>query len=103
MTAATVRAAKTTIRLAVVDDHPLFVHGLELLLPAMTGGRRLVGMTGDAVGFLPQSSEPEELLPPLLAILDGCAVLPAPLLRRLRVSNRTEPAAPAGHAGLLAD
>ena len=36
-----------------------------------------------AEGFLPKTSEPEELLPPLLAILDGWAVLPAELLRAM--------------------
>jgi two-component system nitrate/nitrite response regulator NarL len=134
------------IRLVVVDDHPLFVRGLELLLPASTDGRaRVVDSTGDASaaaslvgrthpdlalvdlhmpppggiraiaairrttprvrvvamsggddpapalealragaeGFLPKSSEPEELLPPMLAVLDGWAVLPGPLLRGL--------------------
>jgi DNA-binding NarL/FixJ family response regulator len=208
-----------TLRLVVVDDHPLFIRGLELLLPATTQGRaavvgstadasgaaglvsrfrpdvalvdlhmpppggiravaairriaprvRVVAMSGSddpgpaldalragAEGFLPKSSEPEELLPPLLAILEGWAVLPGPLLRgllrstrpvpsgldaeerrllrliaaghstveiaeelhvsertvkrmtaallrRLRVSSRTEAAALAGNAGLLAD
>ncbi|MET8348337.1 MULTISPECIES: response regulator transcription factor [unclassified Micromonospora] len=208
-----------TIRLAVVDDHPLFVRGLELLLAATTDGRaEVVGSTGDAAaaaalvsrcrpdlalvdlhmpppggiravaairrttprvrvvamsgssdpapalealragaeGFLPKTSEPEELLPPLVAILDGWAVLPAELLRavlrpsraapvdldgeerrllraiaagrntvdiaeelhvsertvkrmtaallrKLRVSNRAEAAAVAGHAGLLGE
>ncbi|MFC3502234.1 response regulator [Micromonospora krabiensis] len=135
-----------SLRLVVVDDHPLFVRGLELLLPATTDKRaEVVGSTGDAAsaaalvarcvpdlalvdlhmpppggvravaairrttprvrvvamsggddpmpalealragaeGFLPKTSEPEELLPPLLAILDGWAVLPAPLLRGL--------------------
>ncbi|MFC8619141.1 response regulator [Micromonospora purpureochromogenes] len=134
------------IRMVVVDDHPLFVRGLELLLPASTDGRaRVVDSTGDASaaaslvgrtqpdlalvdlhmpppggiraiaairrttprvrvvamsggddpapalealragaeGFLPKSSEPEELLPPILAVLDGWAVLPGPLLRGL--------------------
>ncbi|SIM74938.1 DNA-binding response regulator, NarL/FixJ family, contains REC and HTH domains [Micromonospora cremea] len=207
------------IRLAVVDDHPLFVRGLELLLPLTTDGRaEVVGSTGDAAaaaalvsrchpdlalvdlhmpppggtravaairrttprvrvvamsgsadpapalealragaeGFLPKTSEPEELLPPLLAVLDGWAVLPAELLRavlrpsraapvdldgeerrllraiaagrntvdiaeelhvsertvkrmtaallrKLRVTNRAEAAAVAGHAGLLGE
>ncbi|MFF5218709.1 response regulator [Micromonospora sp. NPDC000442] len=207
------------IRVAVVDDHPLFARGLELLLPAATAGRvRVVGSTGDAAAaaslvcrclpdvalvdlhmpapggiravaairrttprvrvvamsgdgdpapalealrsgaeaFLPKSAEPEALLPPLLAVLDGWAVLPAQLLRdllrsgpgarvdldveervllrsiaagcstlaiadqlhvsertvkrmtaallrKLRVSNRAEAAALAGHAGLLGD
>lgn len=207
------------MRLVVVDDHPLFVRGLELLLPITTDGRaEVVASTGDAAaaaalvnqwhpdlvlvdlhmpppggvravgairrttprvrvvamsgsadpapalealragaeGFLPKTSEPEELLPPLLAILQGWAVLPAELLhamlrptraapvdldgeerrllraiaagrntieiadelhvsertvkrmtaallRKLRVSNRAEAAALAGHAGLLGE
>ncbi|GGO28417.1 DNA-binding response regulator [Micromonospora parathelypteridis] len=209
----------STMRLVVVDDHPLFVRGLELLLPITTEGRaEVVASTGDAAaaaalvsrchpdlalvdlhmpapggiravaairrttpgvrvvamsgsadpapalealragaeGFLPKTSEPEELLPPLVAILNGWAVLPAgllramlrpthatpvdldgeerrllraiatgrttvdiaeelhvsertvkrmtaALLRRLRVSNRAEAAAVAGHTGLLGD
>ncbi|MDO3705331.1 response regulator transcription factor [Micromonospora sp. C28SCA-DRY-2] len=143
-----------TLRLAVVDDHPLFVRGLELLLPAATGKRaEVVGSTGDAAsaaslvsrclpdlalvdlhmpppggiravaairrtsprvrvvamsggdepepaldalragaeGFLPKTAEPEELLPPLLAILDGWAVLPAELLRALLRPSRAAP------------
>ncbi|MEU1589828.1 response regulator transcription factor [Micromonospora sp. NPDC005710] len=207
------------MRLVVVDDHPLFVRGLELLLPITTDGRaEVVASTGDAAaaaalvsncrpdlalvdlhmpppggvravaairrttprvrvvamsgstdpgpavealragaeGFLPKTSEPEELLPPLLAILDGWAVLPAELLRamlrpthfapvdlegeerrllraiaagrctvdiaeelhvsertvkrmtaallrKLRVSNRAEAAAVAGHRGILGE
>ncbi|MET8261842.1 response regulator transcription factor [Micromonospora sp. NPDC005205] len=203
-----------------MDDHPLFVRGLELLLPITTDGRvevaastgdaaaaaalvsrcrpdlalvdlhmpppggiravaairrttprvRVVAMSGSAdagpavealragaEGFLPKTSEPEELLPPLLAILDGWAVLPAELLRamllgptrpapvdldgeerrllraiaagrntvdiaeelhvsertvkrmtaallrKLRVSNRAEAAAIAGHSGILGE
>ncbi|MDG4810221.1 response regulator transcription factor [Micromonospora sp. WMMD1120] len=202
-----------------MDDHPLFVRGLELLLPITTDGRaQVVASTGDAAaaaavvtrclpdlvlvdlhmpapggiravsairrttprvrvvamsgstepapalealragaeGFLPKTSEPEELLPPLLAVLDGWAVLPAALLRamlrpthaaavdldgeerrllraiaagrhtvdiaeelhvsertvkrmtaallrKLRVSNRAEAAAVAGHSGLLTE
>jgi two-component system nitrate/nitrite response regulator NarL len=210
---------RTNIRVAVIDDHPLFVRGLELLLPDVSDGRAaVVGTTGDAAsavglvrravpdvvlvdlhmpppgglravaavrragqrarvlamsgdndpalalqalragaeGFLPKSSEPADLLPPLLAAVDGWAVLPAAvlalltaeatagrlevrldgseryllqliasgsstveiaarlhlsertvkrqtaaLLRRLRVSSRTEAAALAGSAGLL--
>ncbi|WP_307857837.1 response regulator transcription factor [Micromonospora sp. C97] len=202
-----------------MDDHPLFVRGLELLLPITSNGRaevvastgdaaaaaalvagcrpdlalvdlhmpapggvravaairrttprvRVVAMSGSAApesavealragaeGFLPKTSEPEELLRPLLAILDGWAVLPAELLRtllpptrfpsvdldseerrllraiaagrstvdiaeelhvsertvkrmtaallrKLRVSNRAEAAAVAGHAGVLGE
>ncbi|WP_431944544.1 LuxR C-terminal-related transcriptional regulator [Micromonospora marina] len=36
-----------------------------------------------AEGYLPKTSEPEDLLPPLLAVLDGWAVMPGALLRRL--------------------
>ncbi|MCZ7374450.1 response regulator [Micromonospora sp. WMMC250] len=207
------------MRIVVVDDHPLFVRGLELLLPITTDGRaEVVASTGDAAaaaalvsrcqpdlalvdlhmpppggiravaairrttprirvvamsgstdpapalealragaeGFLPKTSEPEALLPPLRAVLDGWAVLPgallhamlrpthatpvdldgeerrllraiasgrntvdiadelhvsertvkrmtAALLRKLRVSNRAEAAAIAGHTGLLGE
>jgi two-component system nitrate/nitrite response regulator NarL len=210
---------RTNIRIALIDDHPLFVRGLELMLPDLSGGRamvvattgdaasaaglvrravpdlvlvdlhmpppgglravaavrhaerrtRVLAMSGDddpavvlealragAEGFLPKSSEPADLLQPLLAAVDGWAVLPgavlaaltakaagvrlevrlddserhllrliasgsstleiaarlhlsertvkrqtATLLRRLRVSSRTEAAALAGSAGLL--
>ncbi|MEU8154415.1 response regulator transcription factor [Micromonospora sp. NPDC048986] len=137
-----------------MDDHPLFVRGLELLLPVTTNGRvAVVASTGDAAaaaalisncrpdlalvdlhmpppggiravaairrttprvrvvamsgstdpgpavealragaeGFLPKTSEAEELLPPLLAILDGWAVLPAELLRAMLRSTRPAP------------
>ncbi|GIJ26796.1 DNA-binding response regulator [Micromonospora qiuiae] len=136
----------SALRVAVVDDHPLFVRGLELLLPATTDARAyVVGSTGDAAAaaslmsrclpdlalvdlhmpppggiravaairrttprvrvvamsgdddpapalealragaeaFLPKSAEPEALLPPLLAVFGGWAVLPAQLLRGL--------------------
>lgn len=142
------------VRLAVVDDHPLFVRGLELLLPATTDGRaEVVGSTGDASSaaslvsrclpdlvlvdlhmpppggiravaairrttprvrvvamsggtdsqpalealragaeaYLPKTAEPEELLPPLLAVLEGWAVLPAELLRALLRPGRASP------------
>nr|WP_221377032.1 response regulator transcription factor [Actinoplanes polyasparticus] len=131
------------IRIAIVDDHPLFVRGLELLLPEVSSGRaavvastgdaaaaagmvrravpdlvmvdlhmpppggvraiaairqesprvRVLAMSGDddpgpavqalragAEGFLPKSSEPADLLQPLLAALDGWVVLPSDLL-----------------------
>jgi two-component system nitrate/nitrite response regulator NarL len=210
---------RTHMRIVLIDDHPLFVRGLELLLPEVSDGRaavvasggdaasaaglvrrtvpdlvlidlhmpppgglraiaavrqaeprsRVLAMSGDddpaaavealragAEGFLPKSSEPGDLVNPLLAALDGWAVLPAAvlavlitetgggrlevrlndderdllrmiaaglstldiaarlhlsertvkrqtatLLRRLRVSSRTEAAALAGSAGLL--
>jgi|tagenome__1003787_1003787.scaffolds.fasta_scaffold20481875_2 two-component system nitrate/nitrite response regulator NarL len=138
--------AGTQIRVSVVDDHPLFVRGLELLLPEVSDGRatvvastgdaaaaaslvrrtfpdlvlvdlhmpppggvravaairrttpraRIVAMSGDdnpqpaldalragAEGFLPKSSEPCDMLQPLLAVLDGWAVLPPALLGTL--------------------
>ena len=36
-----------------------------------------------AVGFLPKTADPEALVRPLLAVLDGWSVLPEPLLRQL--------------------
>lgn len=150
--------ASAAIRIAVVDDHPLFAQGLELLLPAMSGGRaRIVGTTADAAaavslvrrcvpdlalvdlhmpppggvraiaairraeprlrlvamsgtdrtdlavealragadGYLPKTSEAEELMPPLLAVLDGWAVLPVDLLAAVLHPVRTARPAPA--------
>ena len=145
-------------RVAVVDDHPLFVRGIELLLPDVSDGRatvvgstgdasaaaglvrrtvpdlvlvdlhmpppggiraiaairrttprvRIVAMSGDedpgpavealragAEGFLPKTSEPADLLHPLVAILDGWAVLPAELLGALLAPARGVRPAPA--------
>jgi DNA-binding NarL/FixJ family response regulator len=138
--------ANPDIRIVLVDDHPLFARGLELLLPEVSDGRatvvattqdasaaaslvlrtmpdlvlvdlhmpppggvraiaairrttprvRIVAMSGHddpgpalealragAEGFLPKSSSAEDLLRPLLAILDGWAVLPSELLGAL--------------------
>lgn len=146
------------IRIAVVDDHPLFAQGMELLLPAMSGGRaRIVGTTADASaavslarrtmpdlvlvdlhmpppggvraiaalrraeprlrlvamsgtdrtdlavealragadGYLPKTSEADELMPPLLAVLEGWAVLPVDLLAAVLHPVRTARPAPA--------
>src|SRR4051794_39809082 len=149
--------AGTQIRVIVVDDHPLFVRGLELLLPEVSDGRaevvaatgdaaaaaslvrrtvpdlvlvdlhmpppggvraiaairrssprvRIVAMSGDedpapalealragAEGFLPKASAVEDVLQPLLSILDGWAVLPAELLGQLlgpRPGHRAAP------------
>jgi two-component system, NarL family, nitrate/nitrite response regulator NarL len=146
------------IRVAVVDDHPLFVRGLELLLPDVTEERatvvastsdaasaaglvrrsvpdvvlvdlhmpppggiraiaairrttprvRIVAMSGDespapalealragAEAFLPKSSEATDLLQPLLAILEGWAVLPSELLGALLAPVRGTRPAPA--------
>jgi DNA-binding NarL/FixJ family response regulator len=146
------------IRVALVDDHPLFVRGLELLLPEVSGGRaivvattgdaaaaaslvrrtvpdlvlvdlhmpapggvraiaaiqrsmpraRIVAMSGDenprpaiealragAEGFLPKSSEACDMLPPLLAVLNGWVVLPSALLGALLAPSRGVRPAPA--------
>ena len=147
-----------TVRVAVIDDHELFLRGLELLLPEVSGGRatvvattsdatyaasvvrhavpdlvlvdihmpkpggirtiaavrgaapraRVLAMSGDddpatavaalqagAVGFLPKSSEPALLLPPLLAAMEGWAVMPAALLPTLAGTPSPHPAAEA--------
>jgi DNA-binding NarL/FixJ family response regulator len=147
----------TGIRVALVDDHPLFARGLELLLPEVTEGRatvvgttgdasaaaglvrrtlpdlvlvdlhmpapggiraiaairrttprvRVVAMSGDddpapavealragAEGFLSKGTEAGDLLHPLVAILDGWAVLPADLLTALLAPARGIRAAP---------
>ncbi|GIF15800.1 response regulator [Actinoplanes teichomyceticus] len=142
---------RTGIRLAVIDDHHLFVRGLELLLPEVSDGRatvvaatgdaayaasvvrhavpdlvlvdlhmpppggvraiaavrraapraRVLAMSGDddpavavealragASGFLPKSSDAAELMQPLLAALDGWAVLPDGVLAALVEQGR---------------
>jgi DNA-binding NarL/FixJ family response regulator len=146
------------IRVTLIDDHPLFAQGLELLLPAVSDGRaavvastgdasaaaglvlrtvpdlalvdlhmpppggvraiaairrtsprvRIVAMSGDdtpgpalealragAEGFLPKSSDAKDLMQPLLAILDGWAVLPSELLGALLAPARGTRPAPA--------
>src|SRR3954469_19603712 len=146
-----------TVRIAVIDDHPLFVHGLELLVPEASDGRavigattgdpaaaaglvrrnvpdlvlvdlhmpapggvraiaairrsapraRIVAMSGDddpapalaalragAEGFLPKSTEAKHLIQPLLAVLDGWAVLPPTLLGALLAPARGTRRAP---------
>jgi two-component system nitrate/nitrite response regulator NarL len=148
---------QTDIRIGVVDDHALFVRGLELLLPEVSGGRarvvastgsaasaagliartvpdlvlvdlhmpppggigavagirraaartRIVAMSGDedpapalnalragAEAFLPKSSDPADLLHPLLAVLDGWAVLPPALLAGLLAPGRAGKSVP---------
>jgi len=142
------------VRALVVDDHPLFARGLELLLPQASAGRvEVVGWTSDArlagsdarsrlpdlalvdlmmpepgglraiaairrstpaygvvamsgsddtdlavaaleagaEAFLPKATEPEAVLTPLLAVLDGWSVVPAALLHRLTAA-RGDPA-----------
>jgi two-component system nitrate/nitrite response regulator NarL len=50
-----------------------------------------------AAGFLPKTADPESLMDPLLAILDGWSVVPEPLLRLL-----LERAAPSEGGGVAA-
>lgn len=134
------------VDIVLIDDHPLFSRGLQLLLATATDDRiRLIASTADAAmavdlvrrhrpavavfdlampppgghaairavrrahpdvrilalsglsddaarlqalrdgadGFLPKTSEPDELLHPLLTLTDGHSVLPTTLLRRL--------------------
>jgi len=133
------------VDIVLIDDHPLFSRGLELLLSAADDRVRMVGATADAAmavdlvrrqrpdvalldlampppgghaairavkrahpavrvlalsgltdeqprlealragadGFLPKTSEPEDLLHPLLAMVQGYSVLPTELLRGL--------------------
>jgi two-component system, NarL family, nitrate/nitrite response regulator NarL len=52
-----------------------------------------------AVGFLPKTADPEALVRPLLAALDGWSVLPEELLRE--ILDRTVPASDEGIAGRL--
>jgi DNA-binding NarL/FixJ family response regulator len=52
-----------------------------------------------AVGFLPKSADPESLVRPLLAVLDGWSVLPDSLLRA--ILERAAPAVGDGLAGRL--
>jgi two-component system, NarL family, nitrate/nitrite response regulator NarL len=52
-----------------------------------------------ASSFLPKTADPEALVQPLLAVLDGWSVLPEPLLRRLL--ERAAPGEEEGIAGQL--
>ena len=52
-----------------------------------------------ASSFLPKSADPEALVGPLLAVLDGWSVLPEPLLRRML--ERAVPGEQGGIAGQL--
>jgi DNA-binding NarL/FixJ family response regulator len=75
------------VRLVVVDDHPLFVQGLALLLPQVSGGRiQVVASTRDAsaAGALVRRMLPD------LALVD--LVMPEPGgLRAIAAIRRTEP------------
>jgi two-component system, NarL family, nitrate/nitrite response regulator NarL len=144
-----------TIRIAVVDPQPIFIRGLQILLPAVSDSRlEVVAGTGDAgdaagmvrrvrpdlavvdlalpppgglraiaaihrtepqvpvaamsttnrfelaleavragaSGFLAKTGQPEDLMPPLLALVEGWAVLPMPALAQLaNHADRTRP------------
>ncbi len=55
----------------------------------------LEALRAGAAGFLPKTADPELLVRPLLAVLDGWSVLPEPLLRQLLAD-----AQPAGDQGI---
>lgn len=67
---AAIRRAAPVVRIAAMSG----VDDRELALAALRSG---------AECYLPKTSEPEDLLPPLLAVLDGWAVLPQDLLTAL--------------------
>ena len=59
----------------------------------------LEALRAGAIGFLPKTADPESLIGPLLAVLDGWSVLPEPLLRGLL--DRSVPSESDGIAGQL--
>jgi DNA-binding NarL/FixJ family response regulator len=82
------------IRVVLVDDHALFVRGLELLLPEASGGRvAVVGVTDDAsaAALLVRRCVPD------VALVD--LAMPAP--GGLRAISAIRHAAPAVHVAAL--
>src|SRR5918998_190915 len=92
------------VEVVIIDDHPLFIRGIELVLPRASEGRLAVtGITDDAAqaaGLVRRCrpdiamvdlSMPAELVGPLLAVMDGWAVLPPVVLARM--AGRPAPAA----------
>lgn len=71
----------------------------RLRVVAMSGGDdptvAVRALHAGADGYLPKTSEPEELLPPLLAVLDGWAVLPASVLTAMLRTKAGTPRLPA--------
>jgi DNA-binding NarL/FixJ family response regulator len=59
----------------------------------------LEALRAGAVGFLPKTADPESLVGPLLAVIEGWSVLPEPLLRGLL--ERSAPSENEGIAGRL--
>jgi two-component system nitrate/nitrite response regulator NarL len=64
-----------------------------------TADAAVEALRAGAVGFLPKTADPEALVRPLLAVLDGWSVLPEPLLRGLL--DRAAPSESQGIVGQL--
>jgi two-component system nitrate/nitrite response regulator NarL len=64
-----------------------------------TADAAVEALRAGAVGFLPKTADPEALIRPLLAVLDGWSVLPEPLLRGLL--DRAAPSEDQGIVGQL--
>ena len=80
---AAIRRAEPTVRVVALSG----LADEDAALEALRAG---------AEGFLPKTSEPEVLVPPLLAVLDGWSVVPETLLRRM-----LSDAGPRGERGVL--
>jgi DNA-binding NarL/FixJ family response regulator len=96
--AAAALVRSTNADMALVDLHMPPPGGMRAIaaIRRVVPGIRIVALSGQAdeetqvealqagaEAFLPKTSEPESLVPPLLAVLGGWAVVPALLLRRL--------------------
>jgi two-component system nitrate/nitrite response regulator NarL len=96
--AAAALVRSTDADMALVDLHMPPPGGMRAIaaIRRAVPGARVVALSGQAdeettlealqagaEAFLPKTSEPETLVPPLLAVLGGWAVVPVPLLRRL--------------------
>jgi two-component system, NarL family, nitrate/nitrite response regulator NarL len=83
---AAVRRVEPTVRIVAISG----MADEEAAVEALRAG---------ASSFLPKTADPEALIEPLLAVLDGWSVLPEPLLRHLL--ERTAPGEHEGIAGQL--
>jgi DNA-binding NarL/FixJ family response regulator len=81
-----IRRIEPTVRVVAMSGQA----GADAAVEALRAG---------AVGFLPKTADPEALVLPLLAVLDGWSVLPEPLLRALL--DRAPPSEGQGIAGQL--